>query len=100
MKKNVPAWEGEMRLFDSGQQILQRQRFQFPPDWLDHDMVEGEWNAFNEILKRKSDSLASQIPLLQMKILEEEKIIDQKVKDLGTDWQNSKPLAGSLKYAS
>jgi dynein heavy chain 1 len=73
---------------------LQRQRFQFPTDWLDYDMVEGEWTAFNEILSRKSDSLASQIPALQMKIIEEEKLIDQKIRDLAGDWNNNKPVQG------
>ena len=48
-KKNVKMWEGEVNIFNSGQQLLQRQRFQFPSDWLDYDMVEGEWTAFNEV---------------------------------------------------
>ncbi len=99
-KKNVVVWEGEITAFNSGQQLLQRQRFQFPPDWLDYDMVEGEWNAFNEILKRKNDSLASQIPALQMKILEEERILDQRVKDLKNDWDSTKPVSGNVKYSS
>ena len=30
-----------------------------------------------------------------MKILEEEKTIDQKTKDLATDWNNSKPVQGN-----
>jgi len=61
-------------------------------------MVEGEWAAFNEILKRKSDSLASQIPALQAKIMEEEKVVDQKIKNLAADWSNEKPLSGGMKF--
>ena len=99
-KKNTKSWEGEVNTFNSGQQLLQRQRFQFPTDWLDYDMVEGEWTAFNEILSRKSDSLASQIPALQMKIIEEEKIIDQKIRDLAGDWSNNKPVQGNIRYTT
>eukprot|EP01117_Protostelium_nocturnum_P006264 TRINITY_DN2259_c0_g1_i6.p1 TRINITY_DN2259_c0_g1~~TRINITY_DN2259_c0_g1_i6.p1 ORF type:complete len:4259 (-),score=1954.67 TRINITY_DN2259_c0_g1_i6:110-12886(-) len=100
LKRNVRQWETDIKTFSSGQQLLTRQRFQFPTDWLDYDMVEGEWSAFNEILKRKSDSLASQIPALQAKIMEEEKIVDQKIKDLSSEWNTSKPLGGNMKYSS
>lgn len=89
-----------MKTFNSGQQLLQRQRFSFPSDWLYYDMLEGEWSAFNEILTRKSDSLGSQIPLLQRKIIEEEKVIDQKIKDLASDWNQNKPLGGNIKYTT
>lgn len=63
-------------------------------------MLEGEWSAFNKILNKKNDSLASQIPSLQLKIIEEEKIIHQRIKDLINDWNNSKPLAGNIKYTT
>lgn len=54
-------------------------------------MLEGEWNALNEILHRKSDSLAAQIPLLQGKIVEEEKAIDLRIRVSG-----SRDIRGSL----
>lgn len=97
-KKNHHAWEGDIKSYHSGQQLLQRQRFQFPADWTDYDMIEGEWLAFNEILNRKSDSLATQIPLLQKKIMEEEKAVEQKIKLLASEWNTSKPISGTIKY--
>eukprot|EP01114_Cavostelium_apophysatum_P023031 TRINITY_DN854_c0_g1_i2.p1 TRINITY_DN854_c0_g1~~TRINITY_DN854_c0_g1_i2.p1 ORF type:complete len:4577 (-),score=1545.65 TRINITY_DN854_c0_g1_i2:38-13768(-) len=100
LKKKVLEWNAEIKIFGSGQQLLTRQRFQFPADWLDYDMLEGEWTAFNEILTRKSDSLASQIPVLQRKIVEEEKIVDQKIKDLTAEWNTQKPLGGTMKYTA
>lgn len=100
LKRSVAEWANLMKTFNSGQQLLQRQRFSFPSDWLYYDMLEGEWSAFNEILTRKSDSLGSQIPLLQRKIIEEEKIIDQKIKDLASDWNQNKPLGGNIKYTT
>lgn len=97
-KKNHNVWEGDVKCFHNGQQLLTRQRFQFPSDWTDYDMIEGEWLAFNEILNRKSDSLATQIPLLQKKIMEEEKVVEQKIKNLASEWSSSKPISGTVKY--
>ena len=50
-----------MQLFRGGEKILDRQRFQFPPDWIYIDHVEGEWGAFVEIMKRKDAALQTQV---------------------------------------
>ena len=46
-------WEKQVNVYREGQRILERQRFQFPSGWLHVDNIEGEWGAFNEIIKRK-----------------------------------------------
>ena len=48
-------------MFKEGQRILERQRFQFPSSWLHNDNIEGEWSAFNDILRRKNDSIQAQV---------------------------------------
>eukprot|EP01113_Clastostelium_recurvatum_P011812 TRINITY_DN1605_c0_g1_i1.p1 TRINITY_DN1605_c0_g1~~TRINITY_DN1605_c0_g1_i1.p1 ORF type:complete len:4689 (+),score=1530.43 TRINITY_DN1605_c0_g1_i1:285-14351(+) len=98
MRKRVPIWESNLQTFRTGQDLLQRQRFQFPQDWLEADMVEGEWGAFNEILQRKNATINDAIPQLQMKILEESKAVDGRVRDLAQDWSTGKPLGGSVKF--
>lgn len=45
----------------SGEKTLERFRYQFPEDWLYSDQLRGEWSAYNEILKRKSDSIQEQL---------------------------------------
>ena len=55
-----------MELYASGQALLRRQRFLFPSDWLEYDMVEGEWLAFNEILKRKTEAINAEVSLFLM----------------------------------
>ena len=40
---------------------MERQRFAFPPSWLYVDNIEGEWGAFNDILKRKDSSIQTQV---------------------------------------
>lgn len=61
LKRSMRVWEKQVDLYKKGQKILERQRFQFPSNWLDLDNVEGEWSAFNEIIKRKDKSIQTQV---------------------------------------
>jgi dynein heavy chain 1 len=40
---------------------MKDRRFQFPTAWLHADNIEGEWGAFNEIIRRKDSSIQSQV---------------------------------------
>jgi hypothetical protein len=51
----------KVEVYREGQRILERQRFQFPSSWLHVDNIEGEWGAFNEIIKRKDSSIQTQV---------------------------------------
>ena len=61
LKRELKSWEKQIEVYGSGQKMLERSRYQFPTSWLDIDNVEGEWGAFNEILKRKDSSMQSQV---------------------------------------
>jgi len=61
LKKKVVKWAPKIVVFGTGQQTLERQRYQFPSEWLYVDQVQGEWSAFEEILKRKNDSIQQQL---------------------------------------
>jgi hypothetical protein len=50
-----------VEVYREGQRILERQRFQFPSSWLHFDNIEGDWGAFNEIIKRKDSSIQTQV---------------------------------------
>lgn len=50
-----------VQIFRAGEKILDRQRYQFPSNWVYVDHVEGEWGAFNEIMKRKDGAVQSQV---------------------------------------
>lgn len=79
-------------MFRGGEKILDRQRYQFPPTWVYVDNVEGEWGAFNEIMKRKDSAMQTQIGSLQMKIVAEDKVVEQKTQDLLAEWEKGKPV--------
>lgn len=68
LKKQMKAWEKQVELYRESQRILERQRFQFPQQWLHVDNIEGEWSAFNEIIKRKDSSIQTQVASLQVPI--------------------------------
>ncbi|KAL8276643.1 hypothetical protein RQP46_010992 [Phenoliferia psychrophenolica] len=97
LKRKVKKWTPEIEIFGSGQQTLQRQRYQFPSDWLYVDQVEGEWSAFNEILGRKNVSIQEQLAGLQLKIVAEDKIVKNRIQEIVVEWEANKPIQGSLK---
>ena len=56
------------------------------------DNVEGEWGAFNEIMKRKDAAVQAQVGSLQMKIVAEDKVVEQKTTELLQEWEKGKPV--------
>lgn len=81
------------QLFRNGQRLLEKQRFQFPPSWLYIDNIEGEWGAFSDIMKRKDTAIQQQVANLQMKIVQEDKAVENRTTDLLNDWEKTKPVA-------
>ena len=59
--KRIIWFPNQLQMYKEGQRILERQRFAFPPSWLYVDNIEGEWGAFNDILKRKDSSIQTQV---------------------------------------
>ena len=74
-------------MYKDGQRILERHRYQFPQNWLHVDNIEGEWGAFNEIIKRKDSSIQGQVASLQMKIVAEDKVVETRTNDCLSEWQ-------------
>ncbi|KAF9498186.1 dynein heavy chain protein 1 [Pleurotus eryngii] len=97
LKKKTKAWGPMIELCASGEKTLERFRYQFPDDWLYSDQLRGEWSAYNEILKRKNDSIQEQLAGLQLKIVAEDKIVENKINDVIVEWEQSRPVQGSLR---
>ncbi|UZJ53926.1 hypothetical protein CBS101457_003246 [Exobasidium rhododendri] len=97
LKRKVKMWTPLLEIFGTGQKTLERQRYMFPQDWLYVDQVEGEWSAFNEILSRKNASIQEQLAGLQLKIIAEDKIVYDKITTIVTEWEEGKPIQGTLK---
>ncbi|XP_040576126.1 dynein heavy chain, cytoplasmic [Lepeophtheirus salmonis] len=97
LKKKMRGWEKQVDMYRECQRILERQRFQFPLNWLHVDNIDGEWSAFNEIIRRKDTSIQSQVSSLQMKIVSEDKAVESRTVDYLGDWEKGKPVDGHLR---
>ncbi|XP_047532350.1 dynein heavy chain, cytoplasmic isoform X1 [Vanessa atalanta] len=97
LKREVLAWEKQVDVYREAQRILERQRFQFPAQWLHVDNIEGEWSAFNEIMRRKDSSIQTQVASLQQKIVAEDKAVEARTLEFLGEWERSKPTDGSTR---
>ncbi|TGZ77375.1 dynein heavy chain [Ascodesmis nigricans] len=95
-KKKVRAWAPEVDLFKHGETTLNRQRYQFPNDWLFVDQINGEWQALNEILARKSKIVQDQTDALKAKISAEDKVVADKITEIISQWNDQKPVSGTI----
>ncbi|KAJ3135949.1 hypothetical protein HK100_002228 [Physocladia obscura] len=98
LKKKLGPWSGEVGIFKASQKVLDKQRFPYPNDWLYVENVEGEWNAFNDILKRKNAAIQEQMAGFQTKIVAEDKILESKIAEIVQEWDKTKPIAGDIPY--
>ncbi|XP_071963522.1 cytoplasmic dynein 1 heavy chain 1-like [Antedon mediterranea] len=97
LKRKHRSWEKQVEMYHHGQKLLERQRYQFPSSWLYVDNIEGEWGAYNEIMKRKDASIQQQVASLQMKIVAEDKMVENRTTELLAEWEKGKPIQGDLK---
>uniref|UniRef100_UPI00358E5199 cytoplasmic dynein 1 heavy chain 1-like n=1 Tax=Myxine glutinosa TaxID=7769 RepID=UPI00358E5199 len=97
LKRKIKQFEKQVDTYRGGQRLLEKQRFQFPPSWLYIDNIEGEWGAFNDIMKRKDSAIQQQVANLQLKIVQEDKAVESRTSDLLNDWEKDKPVDGSLR---
>ncbi|XP_055497118.1 cytoplasmic dynein 1 heavy chain 1 isoform X1 [Leucoraja erinacea] len=97
LKRKIKQFEKQVDLYRNGQRLLEKQRFQFPPSWLYIDNIDGEWGAFNDIMRRKDSAIQQQVANLQMKIVQEDRAVESRTTDLLGEWEKTKPVAGSLR---
>ena len=58
--------EKQVEVYREEQRILGEQGFQFPQNcWLNIDDIEGEWRAFNKIIKQKESAIQTLVASLQ-----------------------------------
>ncbi|EAR94592.2 dynein heavy chain, cytoplasmic protein (macronuclear) [Tetrahymena thermophila SB210] len=94
MMEKYSVWNNDIEIFRTGQKLLERQKYQYPNDWLWLDQVEGEWSNFRQLVNRKNQQLEKEIPTLQEKILQDEQILNEKIRDVEESWSSKKPSSG------
>lgn len=98
-KRKVLEWEPEIDVFRQGNSTLVRQRYQTPADWLHMDQIDHEWQMLTDVLERKSKIANDQRDALRGKIEAEDKVVNQKIADIITEWSEQKPVAGNIRPA-
>ncbi|KAK4936989.1 dynein heavy chain, partial [Elasticomyces elasticus] len=95
-KRQASVWEPEIEVFRQGQTTLSRQRYNFGNDWLSATQVSDEWDAFSEILGRKGKVVEEQTDALRAKITAEDRLIQDKMLDIASQWAEDKPVSGTI----
>ena len=96
MKHQQKAWQEECDKYKAGNKLLMAQRYQFPMDWMSIDLIEGEWSAFKQLYGKKAKIMEEKIPELQKKIIDEERVALDKIKEIELQWKNDKPEGNVL----
>ncbi|KAJ9613346.1 dynein heavy chain [Cladophialophora chaetospira] len=95
-RRNAGLWGPEVEIFRQGQTTLSRQRYNFASDWLSANQVSDEWDAFEEILKRKSKIVEDQTDALRANIIAEDRVISGRISDVVAQWTEEKPVSGTI----
>lgn len=96
MKQVHSLWAKDIeKLFDS-ERILKRQRHVFKADWMESSRVKGQFQQFEQLLGKKGRVMSEQVPLLQSRIIAEDKVSAQRSAELLSEWEDKKPLRGNL----
>ena len=82
-RRSAAIWAPEVEIFRQGQTTLSRQRYNFPRDWLPANQVSDEWDAFEEILNRKSRVVEDQTDALRANIVAEDRVIGGRITGRG-----------------
>nr|CCA15174.1 Cytoplasmic dynein 1 heavy chain 1 putative [Albugo laibachii Nc14] len=94
MKRMRSQWKECMESFAQGENLLKRQRYKFDSNWPSLPNVEGEWDAFLQLLERKSTAIDFQLPQLQTKVMDEKTALEKRISEAVSDWDSNKPLHG------
>lgn len=97
LKRRTEAWSEDVTILVQGQRTLEAQRYPFQEDWLHVDRITGEWQLFNDILKRKNGTIQDQLSALQLKVSAEVRAIEERTDLLQRDWDSTKPIQGNIK---
>lgn len=91
LKRNVGKWKIRLSNLESGENTLRKQRYKFPKDWTYVENLQGEWTAFNDILKRQNHIMQSSTESLQMQVTKENRDIERRTEELLAEWEENRP---------
>ncbi len=87
VQRQLPVWQAQMAVTAQSHDTLRKHRWTLPAEWMPIEMVEAEWSAFTELVKRRQQALALRIPELTQDILKETLAAEQAVTQLKREWE-------------
>jgi len=96
MKQVHGLWSKDIEKLVDSERVLKRQRHVFKAEWMESSRVKGQFQQFEQLLGKKSRVMSEQVPLLQSRIIAEDKVSAQRSTELLSEWEEKKPLRGNL----
>lgn len=94
-KSTITAKKEQVELLENSEKVLQRQRFQFPKEWLAATTLVSAFTDMSQILDKRSSSMDMQLPTLQIKIKEEDRLLLSRTDELSSNWERDRPADGN-----
>jgi dynein heavy chain 1 len=96
VSQQLPSWHKKAKDLVDSEKLLKRQRHAFRGDWMESSVLVGLLQQVEQLLTKRTRTMEEQTPLLQSRVTAEDKANVQRVADLVTDWEQNKPLMGSI----
>lgn len=96
VKQKVSIWAKELESLSSSEKLLKKQRFVFHSEWTETSVVKGLHDSLLQILERRTRTMEQQIPVLQARVMAEDKSAAKQSAELLSNWETDKPLRGTL----
>lgn len=95
-KEKLTVWSDEVNVLLEAERLLKRQRHVFHSDWMEGSRLQGQFEQLEQIFARRSRAMNEQLPLLQARVVSEDKVADQRNLALVENWDEEKPLRGNM----
>ena len=97
MKQKLAPWGKEVDKLIASELLLKRQRHHFRGEWMETSVVKGQYEHMEQILDRRTRAMEQQIPLLQARVVAEDKASSNRAGEVLAAWEQEKPLRGNMK---
>lgn len=96
MKGQLEPRRMEISSLLNAERILKQQRHLFRSDWLEGSRLLGQFQHMEHVLSKKVRLMEEQMPLLQTRVIAEDKVAEKRSMELLAQWDSDKPLRGNI----
>lgn len=96
MKGHLEPWSIEISSLLNAERILKQQRHLFRSDWLEGSRLLGQFQHMEHVLSKRVRLMEEQMPLLQTRVIAEDKVAEKRSMELLAHWDSDKPLRGNI----